>query len=108
VVAPSPAVLLALVVLMRAGAAAPQPRVPDCEATSPRLELSAEPGGQVPSVCISPGLPTTFWFDAALVPGAVEVRGREHFADVATGTRSFTVVPQADLSSWARSSWRRS
>jgi uncharacterized protein (TIGR02268 family) len=95
---PSPAVFLALVLLVGAGAgAAAQPRVPDCPATAPSIELSAESGARVPPVCISPKLPTTFWFDSELVPIPVEVQGRERFEDVSTGTRSFTVIPPADL-----------
>jgi uncharacterized protein (TIGR02268 family) len=84
-------------VLLVGADAAAQPRVPQCEKTTPRLELPAEPGARVPPVCISPELPTTFWFDSPLVPGSVEVGGRERFADVAPGTRSFTVIPLADL-----------
>jgi uncharacterized protein (TIGR02268 family) len=88
--------LLALVLLVGAGATA-QPLVPDCPATAPRIELSAKPDAQIPPVCISPKLPTTFWFDSELVPIPVEVHGRERFADVSTGTHSFTVIPRADL-----------
>jgi uncharacterized protein (TIGR02268 family) len=84
-------------VLLVGADAAAQPRVPECEKITPRLELPAEPEARVPPVCISPELPTTLWFDSPLVPGSVEVGGRERFADVAPGTRSFTVIPLADL-----------
>jgi uncharacterized protein (TIGR02268 family) len=101
VFASSPAALLALV--LRAGAnAIAQPRLPDCEASPSRLELPAEPTGEVQEVCISPELPITFRFDSPLVPGSVEPQGRERFEDVSTGTRSFNILPPADLQTGER------
>jgi uncharacterized protein (TIGR02268 family) len=79
-----------------------QPRLPDCEASPSRLELPAEPTGKVQEVCISPELPITFRFDSPLVPGSLELQNRERFEDVSTGTRSFTVLPPADLQTGER------
>jgi uncharacterized protein (TIGR02268 family) len=92
----SPAAFLALVLLTRASASA-QPRLPDCEASPSRIELSAEPGGKAQEVCISPELPITFRFDSLLVPGSVELQERERFEDMSTGMRSFNLLPPADL-----------
>jgi uncharacterized protein (TIGR02268 family) len=56
----------------------------------------------VQEVCISPELPITFRFDSPLVPGSLELQDRERFEDVSTGTRSFTVLPPADLQTGER------
>lgn len=93
---PSPAALLALVLLSETPAPA-QPHLPKCEASPLRIELPAEPGGEQHEVCISPGSPTTFHFDSPLVSGSMELQGRERFEDVAPGARSFTVFSPADL-----------
>ena len=92
----SPAALLALVLLTGASAIA-QPHLPDCAASPPRLELPAEPTGKVQEVCISPELPITFRFDSLLVPDSMELQDRKRFEDVSTGTRSFNILPPADL-----------
>lgn len=94
--ASSSASLVALVLLVGASVTA-QPRLPACEASPSRLELPPEPTSEPREVCISPELPTTFRFDSSLAPGTVEVQGRERFEDVSAGTRSFTVLPPADL-----------
>jgi uncharacterized protein (TIGR02268 family) len=92
----SSAAFLALVLLTGANAIA-QPRLPDCEAFPSRIELTAEPTDKVREVCISPERPITFRFDSPLVPGSVDLRGHERFEDVSTGTRSFNILPPADL-----------
>ena len=97
----SSATFLALVLLVGASATA-QPRLPDCEVSPSRLELPAEPTGKVEEVCISPELPITFRFDSPLVPGSVELQGRERFEDMSTGTRSFNILPPADLQTGER------
>ncbi|HEX5746108.1 MAG TPA: DUF2381 family protein [Archangium sp.] len=99
--ASSPAALLALVLLTGASATA-QPPLPDCEASPSRVELPAEPTGEVQVVCISPELPITFRFDSPLVPGSLELQARERFEDVAPGMRSFTLHPPADLQTGER------
>jgi len=101
VFASSPAALLALVLLAGASAIA-QPPLPDCEASPSHVELPAEPTGKVQEVCISAELPITFRFDSPLVPGSLELQDRERFEDVSTGTRSFTVLPPADLQTGER------
>jgi uncharacterized protein (TIGR02268 family) len=67
-----------------------------------RIELPAEPASELPEVCISPELPTTFHFDSPLMSGSMELQGRERFEDVAPGTRSFTVFAPADLGTGER------
>ncbi|HSP80685.1 MAG TPA: DUF2381 family protein, partial [Myxococcaceae bacterium] len=98
---PFPASLLALVLLTGSPTAA-QPHLPDCAAFPSSIELPAEPTGHVHEVCISQGQPTTFHFDSTLAPGMVELQSRERFVDVSTGTRSFTVLPPADLQAGER------
>ncbi|WPB80604.1 DUF2381 family protein [Archangium violaceum] len=92
----SPAAPLALVLLAGASATTQSP-LPDCEASPSRVELPAEPTGNVHEVCISPELPITFRFDSPLVPGSLELQDRERFEDVSTGTRSFNILPPAAL-----------
>jgi len=77
----SPAALLTLTLL--AATLPPPSALPACPS---RLELVAEPEGALPEVCLSPGLPTTFRFDAPLPPGAVQVKGRERLGDMPLGT----------------------
>ncbi|HYO52619.1 DUF2381 family protein [Archangium sp.] len=67
-----------------------------------RIELAAEPGGEVPRVCMLPELGALFVFDSPLLPGGVEVQARERFVDVSVGTRSFTVIAPADLQTGER------
>jgi uncharacterized protein (TIGR02268 family) len=52
----------------------------------------------LPPVCISPGLPTAFRFDAPLPPGTtVVVEERKRFGDVSLGDNSITVLPLEDV-----------
>jgi len=97
----SPAPLLALALLAEPQSTA-QPSLPKCEPSPLRIELPAEPTSDLPEVCISPELPTTFHFDSPLMSGSMELQGRERFEDVAPGTRSFTVFAPADLQTGER------
>ncbi len=75
-----------------------QPSHPDtCEAASPRVELTAQPGAKTPVVCISPDVPLTFRFDAPLQPGSEWIEERERFEDVAPGQTSLLLVPPKNL-----------
>ena len=92
--ASSPGAWLVLTLLAGATLTA-QPTLPPCPS---RLELVAEPQAALPPVCISPGLPTAFRFDASLPPGTtVVVEERQRFGDVSTGDNSFTVLPLEDV-----------
>lgn len=97
----SPAAPLAVVLLVEAQSIT-QPHLPECEDSPQRIELPARPTGELQEVCISPEQPTTFHFDSPLVPGSMELQGRERFEDVAPGTRSFTIFAPADLQSGER------
>ncbi|MFY0563890.1 DUF2381 family protein [Archangium lansingense] len=97
----SPAALLALLLPMAASVTA-QPLLPDVDACASRIELSAGSGGGAREVCISLELPTTFRFDSPLVSGAVELQDRGRFEDLTPGTRSFTVLPPADIQAGER------
>lgn len=97
----SPTAFLVLVLPVVASAIA-QPLLPDAGACASRIELAADSGGEAREVCISLELPTTFRFDSPLAPGALELRGRKPFEDVAPGTRSFTLHPPADIQSGER------
>ncbi|WP_047855474.1 DUF2381 family protein [Archangium gephyra] len=81
------AALLRLVLLAApVDAAAP----PACESGTRHLELTADTPGEALAVCIHPGLPTSFLFDAKL--GRVELPGRERFQVIADET-GLTLVP---------------
>jgi uncharacterized protein (TIGR02268 family) len=95
----SPSALLALPLVASVIA---QPLLPEAGACASRIELTADSGGEALEVCISLELPTTFRFDSALAPGTLELRGRKPFEDVASGTRSFTLHPPADIQSGER------
>jgi uncharacterized protein (TIGR02268 family) len=91
--ASSPAVLLALVLLVGATATA-QPRAIPCEAGTRRIELKTEPSDEVPEMCVSPGLSTTILlYGAELLPGGVTVDGRERFTLVEVGNTVLRLVP---------------
>ncbi|KFA87395.1 DUF2381 family protein [Archangium violaceum] len=82
----SAAALLRLALLSVPMDAAP----PDCEAGTRHLELKMDTPGEALAVCIHPGLPTSFLFDAKL--GRVELPGRERFLLIADET-GLTLVP---------------
>jgi uncharacterized protein (TIGR02268 family) len=86
------AALLEWVLLAAPVGALGQRPLPTCESGTRRLELTAETAARQPEVCIHPGLPTSFFFDAKLA--RVEVAGRERFR-VVEGEEGFTLVPMA-------------
>jgi len=93
VLASSPAVLLALALLVGATATAQSRAIP-CEMGTRRIELKAEPSGGVPELCIGPGLSTTLLFyGAELLAGGVTVDGRERFTLVEVGNTVLRLVP---------------
>ncbi|KFA86711.1 DUF2381 family protein [Archangium violaceum] len=65
-----------------------------CETGTRHLELTADTPGEALAVCIHPGLPTSFLFDAKLA--RVEWPGRERFV-VMTAERGLTLVPLGAL-----------
>lgn len=68
----------------------------ECEAASPRIELSATHGSK-PVVCIGPGLPITFRFDSQLKPQSLKLEDRGWFEDWSSGQQTFTLVPRDNL-----------
>jgi uncharacterized protein (TIGR02268 family) len=88
-----PAVSLAVALLASATATA-QPRALPCDTGIRRIELSTEPAGEVPELCISPGLSTTLLFDGAeLLPGGVSVDEQERFTLVDPGSTVLRLLP---------------
>ena len=94
--------LLALL-LSQAPSPAEPPGQDECEATRPRVELSAEPTAKARVVCLTPGLPLTFSFDALLRPGSVRLGEPEWFEDTATGRQTLTFRPRGNLETGKRS-----
>ncbi|HEX5749843.1 MAG TPA: DUF2381 family protein [Archangium sp.] len=89
-----PVGLLALALLSTPSDVSAAPGVDECQAASPRIELSPSPSrGQAPVVCISPGVSTTFRFDSVIVPASVKIQERERFEDVTPGQKNLFVVP---------------
>jgi len=94
----SPVGLLALALLSTSSDVSAASRMDECEAASPRIELSASPTKrQAPVVCISPGVPTTFRFDSPILPESVKIQERERFEDVTPGQKNLFVVPLENL-----------
>ncbi|XXF78972.1 DUF2381 family protein [Myxococcaceae bacterium GXIMD 01537] len=60
-----------------------------------RVELRAEPAGDVPEVRVSPELSTTFLFDSELQ--GVELEGRDRFQLVDIGQATLRLVPSAHV-----------
>jgi uncharacterized protein (TIGR02268 family) len=95
VLASSHAALLTLALFVGATAAA-QPRAIPCQTGTRRIELKAEPTGELPELCIGPELSTTILFyDAELLGNGVTVEGRERFTLVDPGSTTLRVVPSA-------------
>ncbi|MFE8604822.1 DUF2381 family protein [Archangium violaceum] len=86
----SAAALLRLVLFAVPVDAAP----PACEAGTHHLELTADTPGEALAVCIHPGLPTNFLFDAKL--GRVELPAQERFRVIADET-GLALVPTGAL-----------
>ncbi len=82
--------LLVLAIAPTVGAESARPL--EC-ARAQRVELGGEPTRRPPEVCVSPGEPTHFLFDAPLREGGVQLEERERFVDMAEGERSVTVYP---------------
>jgi uncharacterized protein (TIGR02268 family) len=77
----SAAALLRLVLLAAPVEDSVPSALPACEMGSRRLELTADMPGEALAVCLHPGLPTSFLFDAKLA--RVELPGRERFRVIA-------------------------
>jgi len=89
----SPAVLLALALLVGATATA-QPRAVPCETGTRRIELKTEPTSEVPELCIGAELSTTLiFYGAELLSSGVTVDGRELFTMVEVGNTMLRLVP---------------
>jgi len=104
--APYSAALLVFALLAAAESAA-QPRSASWIGGVRAVELPAEPTGQEPEVLVSPGLSTTFTFDAELSRGesgkdTVVVEGREAFSLVDVGQTTLRLTPSDKLVSGAR------
>lgn len=90
--ASSPAVLLAMVLLV--GSTAPaQPRAIPCEEGIRRIELKPEPSDEAPELCVGPGMSTTLLlYGGEFLPGGVTVDGRERFTLVEVGNTVLRLV----------------
>jgi uncharacterized protein (TIGR02268 family) len=100
------AVLLVFTLLSGAESTA-QPRSASWVGAVRVVELPEEPTGQEPEVVISPGLSTTFTFDAELSreesgKDRVELAGREVFSLVDVGQTTLRLTPSDKLASGAR------
>ncbi len=97
-----------LVFTLLAGAEAPaQPRLASWTGGVRVVELPTEPTGQEPEVLVSPGLSTTFTFDAELSSGEggkdlVVLERREEFSLVEVGQTLLRLTPSDKLASGAR------
>lgn len=86
-------VLITLVLLVSTTASA-QPRVAPCESSLRRIELRSVSTGEVPALCISPAVSTTFVFDGGeLLPEGVTLEGRERFSRVEVSATVLRLVP---------------
>ncbi|HEX8819179.1 MAG TPA: DUF2381 family protein [Archangium sp.] len=99
----SPAGLLALLLFSQSPSPAEPPGQDECAAASPRVELEATSTAKARVVCITPGLPLTFSFDALLRPGSVRLGEPEWFEDTATGKQTLTFRPRENLEAGKRS-----
>lgn len=90
----SPAVLLALLLLVTASVARAQPS--PCQNPVRRIEL-AKSSSSLPELCISPDLTTTMLFDQELAKDAVELEGRERFRQVQAASSMLVLVPSKKL-----------
>lgn len=88
----APGSLLMLALLVGAAEAAEMPRASECSA-APHIDLTTEAAEQTPSVCVNPGVPTTFVFGAPLPSGSV-VLSDNRSVDFAQGGAFVTVYPK--------------
>jgi uncharacterized protein (TIGR02268 family) len=73
-------------------------RLPDCDTAQQRVELPAEPRGEVAEVCISPGLATTFlFFQGGILRDRVVVEDAQRFTWVEAGTGNIVVLPSENV-----------
>ncbi|WP_084738139.1 DUF2381 family protein [Cystobacter ferrugineus] len=93
----SPTGLLALALASSTVDASAATTVDECEAASPRIELSASPSTKPPVVCIGPGLPITFRFDSPLQQQSLKIGDQGWFEDWSAGRQTFTLVPRDNL-----------
>lgn len=93
----SPVGLLALTLASTPADVSASTFTDECEAASPRIELSASPPGKPPVVCIGPGLPITFRFDSPLQQQSLKLEDRGWFEDWSAGQQTFTLVPLDNL-----------
>ena len=89
--------LLALALLSTPAEVSAAPSKDEREAASPRIELSATPGGKPAVVCIGPGLPITFRFDSLLQQESLKIQERGWFEDWALGRQTLMLVPRENL-----------
>ncbi|MDY7229837.1 DUF2381 family protein [Hyalangium rubrum] len=71
--------------------------LPDCQAVQERIELPTEPERRVHTLCISPGIVTTWIFDAPLPPGAVRLEVEERDVLLVQAGRVVTLLPSEHL-----------
>ncbi|MGZ3457690.1 MAG: DUF2381 family protein, partial [Archangium sp.] len=93
----SPAGLLALALASTPADVSAATSTDECEAASPRIELSAKPAGKPPMVCIGPGLPITFRFDSPLQQQSLKIEDQGWFEDWSAGQQTFNLVPRDNL-----------
>ncbi|HEX8698699.1 MAG TPA: DUF2381 family protein [Myxococcaceae bacterium] len=94
----SPRLAFALSLLASAPAAAELPPLPGCQAIQERIDLLAEPEEKRHTLCISPGIVTTWLFDASLPPGAIglDVEAQQEVVLLQAG-RLVTLLPSEKL-----------
>jgi uncharacterized protein (TIGR02268 family) len=92
----APLVLLSIV-MASAPSASAHPALPGCEALHQRIELTTEPAGQAPAVCLTPGRVTTFLFPTPLAPGAAELEGAGPALQVVQAEQLVTLIAGEDL-----------
>lgn len=90
-------VVLTLALLAGVPDAAALTTLPDCQAVQARIELPPEPEGKVQTLCISPGIVTTWLFDAPLPPGAVRLEVEERDVLLVQAGRVVTLLPSEHL-----------
>jgi uncharacterized protein (TIGR02268 family) len=86
-----------VLVLWMGSVDAAQPRLISCQRGVRHVELPSIPTGEVPEVCISPGLPTTFGFDTDIVRQSVTLEGAERFTKIDEGDSTLRLVPSEKI-----------
>jgi uncharacterized protein (TIGR02268 family) len=88
---------LLMALLFLAGSAVAQPAATPCKAGVRHVELPTEPTHEIPEVCISPWLATTFSFDTDVLRESITLGGRERFVKVDVGDSMLKLVPSEKL-----------